>query len=99
MNTNSRTKNSIRNLVTGIGSYVIITIVSFICRTVLIKTLGSAYLGINGLFSDILSMLSLTELGLDVAMNYKLYKPLSENDMPRIRALMKFIFAQAYPGL
>lgn len=90
MNTNSRTKNSIRNLVTGIGSNLLLTVIRFVCRTVLINTLGSAYLGINGLFSDILSMLSLTELGLDVAMNYKLYKPLAENDMPRIRALMKF---------
>ncbi len=90
MNTDSRTKNSLRNLVTGIGSNLLLTVIRFACRTVLIKTLGSAYLGINGLFSDILSMLSLTELGLDVAMNYKLYKPISENNMPRIRALMKF---------
>ena len=90
MNTTSRTKNSLRNLVTGIGSNLLLTVIRFVCRTVLISTLGSAYLGINGLFSDILSMLSLTELGLDVAMNYKLYKPLAENDMPRIRALMHF---------
>lgn len=90
MNTNSRTKNSLRNLVTGIGSNIFLTIIRFACRTVFINTLGSAYLGINGLFSDILSMLSLTELGLDVAMNYKLYKPLAENDFPRIRALMRF---------
>ena len=90
MNTDSRTKNSLRNLVTGIGSNILLIVIRFACRTVLINTLGSAYLGINGLFSDILSMLSLTELGLDVAMNYKLYKPLAENDMPRIRALMKF---------
>lgn len=90
MNKASRTQNSLRNLVTGIGSNLVLTLVRFICRTVLIKTLGSAYLGINGLFSNILSMLSLTELGIDVAMNYKLYKPVAENDLPRIRALMKF---------
>ena len=98
MNTNSRTKNSLINLVTGIGSNLLLTVIRFVCRTVLIGTLGSAYLGINGLFSDILSMLSLTELGLDVAMNYRLYKPLAENDLPRIRALMKF-FRYAYVGV
>ena len=95
MNTASRTKNSIRNLVTGIGSNILLTVIRFACRTVLISTLGSAYLGINGLFSDILTMLSLSELGIDTAINFKLYKPLAENDTPRLRALMKF-YKSAY---
>ena len=91
----SRTKNSIRNVITGLGSQVLVIILKFVTRTVFISTLGKSYLGINGLFSDILTMLSLTELGLDTAINFKLYKPLAEKDDGRIRVLMKF-YKSAY---
>ena len=87
---NSRTKNSILNLLTGFGGEFLVIILKFVTRMVFIATLGKAYLGINGLFSDILQMLSLTELGFDTAMNYKLYKPIAEGDMKRLRALMRF---------
>lgn len=86
----SRTKNSIMNLVTGIGGQLLTTVISFITRTVFIHYLGKSYLGINGLFTNILTMLSLTELGIDTAINFKLYKPLAEHDEHRIRILMKF---------
>ena len=92
---NSRTKNSILNLMTGIGGHLLVIILKFVTRTVFIYTLGKAYLGINGLFADILSMLSLTELGFDTAINYKLYKPLAEGDDKRVRVLLKF-YKQAY---
>ena len=95
MNTNSRTKNSIINISTSIGGYILLAAVSFVTRTVFINTLGVSYLGIDGLFSDILRLLSLTELGIDTAMNYKLYKPISQQDIPRVRVLMKF-YALAY---
>lgn len=91
----SRTKNTILNVVTGIGGQLLATLLKFVVRTVFIHTLGKSYLGINGLFSDILTMLSLTELGLDTAINFKLYKPLAEKDDQRVRVLMKF-YKQAY---
>ena len=71
------------------------TVLKFVTRTVFIATLGKSYLGINGLFSDILTMLSLTELGVDTAINFQLYKPLAEHDEKRVRVLMKF-YKQAY---
>lgn len=95
MTKNSRTSNSIRNFTTGVFSQIVMILLRFVCRTVFIATLGKEYLGINGLFSDILTMLSLSELGLDTAINFKLYKPLSENDVPRLRVLMKF-YKNAY---
>lgn len=91
----SRTINSIKNIATSIGGQFLTIILKFAVRTVFIHTLGKAYLGINGLFSDILTMLSLTELGFDTAINFKLYKPLAEKDMKKIRILMKF-YKQAY---
>ncbi len=86
----SRTENSIINLSTSIGTTLILTLLKFVCRTVFIQTLGKEYLGINGMFSDILTMLSLSELGLDTAINFKLYKPLAEGDQDRVRVLIKF---------
>ena len=91
----SRTWNTSMNLITGLGGQLLVVLFNFISRTVFIKTLGSDYLGINGLFSDILKMLSLTELGIDTAVNFRLYKPLADHDEKRIRLLMKF-YKRAY---
>lgn len=91
----SRTQNSLLNLITGMGGQLLASALKFITRTVFIFTLGKSYLGINGLFSDILTMLSLTELGFDTAINFKLYKPLAEKDTKRVCMLMKF-YKQAY---
>ena len=91
----SRTRNSMLNMATGIGGQLIATVLNFVVRTVFIHTLGKSYLGINGLFSDILTMLSLTELGFDTAINFKLYKPLADGDDKRVRILLKF-YKNAY---
>lgn len=91
----SRTRNSFLNMSTGIGSQLVTSILHFFTRTIFIQTLGVSYLGIGGLFTNILSLLSLTELGLDTAINYKLYKPIAVGDEKRVRLLMKF-YKQAY---
>lgn len=91
----SRTQNSLINLLTGTAGSVLVTVLKFVTRTVFIATLGREYLGINGLFADIMSMLSLTDLGLGLAMNFKLYKPLAERDEHRVRLLMK-LYRDAY---
>lgn len=90
MSKNSRTKNSIINIITGFGGELLSTILHFVVRTVFIYTLGKAYLGINGLFTNILAMLSLTELGIGSAIAFRLYKPLAERDEKRVRMLLKF---------
>lgn len=90
MHQKSRTTNSIINITVSLGAQVLLTLLQFAYRTVFIKTLGTPYLGINGLFTNILTMLSLTELGLDTAITYKLYKPLAERDTNRLQVLMKF---------
>ena len=87
---NSRTKNSVLNLLSSLGGQLLVTIFKFLVRTAFIYTLGKSYLGISGYFSDILSMLSLTELGFDTAINFKMYKPLAEHDDKRVRVLLKW---------
>lgn len=90
MANNSRTKNSILNFTSSIGGQLITILMQFVVRTVFISTLGKSYLGISGLFTNILSMLSLAELGVGSAIIYKLYDPIAKNDKQRINVLMVF---------
>ncbi|MCD7033156.1 hypothetical protein LRR81_02865 [Metabacillus sp. GX 13764] len=90
-----RTKYSILNIATGIGSQIVITLLSFVSRTIFIQFLGAEYLGVNGLFGNILGMLSLAEAGIGSAIIYNLYKPMSDNDTEKINVLMKF-YRKAY---
>lgn len=83
-----RVKNSIKNMFFGISSQLLSIIMAFITRTIFIYVLGSDYLGIEGLFSNILSMLSLANLGLESAIIFSLYKPLSENNEIEIKGYM-----------
>lgn len=84
----SRTFNSIRNTFYAFMSQGATSILSFITRTVFIYTLGNTYLGLNGLFSDILTLLSLAELGVGSAIIYSMYKPVAENDERKVSALI-----------
>lgn len=92
---NSRVRNTTINSMVALFSKVIVFIVQFICRTILIKTLGTEYLGVNGLFTNILTMLSFAELGIGSAIIFKLYKPIAENDNEKIKTYIKF-YQKAY---
>ena len=87
----TRTENSSKNMVTGLINQVLTLIFRFITRTVLIKYLGEEFLGINGLFSNILNVLSLADLGIGGALIYGLYKPIAENDYVRENIMIKFL--------
>ena len=84
-----RTKNSIKNIYISILTQIIITLLGFVSRKVFLDSLGTEYLGVNGLLSNVLSMLSLVEGGIGTSIVYNLYKPLAENDEPRIIALVQ----------
>lgn len=80
----SRTGKTIRNTIFNLVNQMISIILQFVLRTVFIRCLALEYLGLNGLFTNILTMLSLTELGLGTAIVCNLYKPLAEKDEPKI---------------
>lgn len=82
------TKSSIKNLVVALIGQVFGLIISFVARIIFLKILNSDYLGINGLFTNILTMLTLVELGIGPAMVFSLYKPLAEEDKEKIKSLM-----------
>lgn len=91
----SRTLNSIRNTIVAIVGQLASVVLSFIVRTIFIDCLGASYLGINGLFTNILSVLSFAELGFGTAIVYALYKPLAVSDEKKVAALMNF-YAKIY---
>lgn len=91
----SRTKNAVRNIYWGFAQKAITLLLPFVARTVLIKVLGGEYLGLSGLFTSLLSILSLVELGVSNAIISSMYKAVAENDEKTICALMLF-FKKAY---
>ena len=91
----SRTKNTQRNIIWGMVNKVVILVVPFIIRTIIIKALGADYLGLTSLFTSILQVLNLTELGFSSAVVFCMYKPIAEKDTDTICALMN-MFRKVY---
>lgn len=85
------TRNSFYNCVNMLSQIVL----GFLARSVFIYTLGKDYLGVSGLFGNILGVLSFSELGIGAAIGFSLYKPLAENDTEKIKSLMA-LFKKAY---
>ena len=83
-----RTKNAARNVVWGIIEKVASLLLPFAVRTIMIKTLGSEYLGLSSLFTSILSVLSISELGIGTAIVFSMYKPIAEDDNETLCALL-----------
>lgn len=90
-----RTENSIKNSITNVICSIVIMIINFIFQSIFIRLMGAEYLGVNGLFTNILSILGIVELGIGSAITYNLYKPVAENDISTIKSLMKF-YKKAY---
>lgn len=87
---NSRVKNSAHNIFTGFLYQIVTLILSFVSRTVFIRSLGSEYLGLNGIFQDVLTLLSMADLGFNTAMAYSFYKPLANKDERQLASLVNF---------
>jgi len=85
-----RKKYSIKNSVIGALCFIITTILGFVTRIVFIKSLGIIYVGYDGLFSSILSTLSLFELGIESSITFCLYKVIRDNDVDKIAGIMNF---------
>ncbi len=85
-----RTKNSIKNTITSFISNIISFVFLFISQTIFIKIMGIEYTGLNGLFSNVLTLLNLFELGIGSAIIYNLYKYISKKNKEQIKSIMKF---------
>ena len=85
-----RKENSIKNIVASVTSNIITIGIGIIAQAIFIKILGNELLGINSLFNNIISMLSIVELGMGTAIIYNLYKPIAENETEKVKSLMNF---------
>ncbi len=85
-----RTDNVIKNSYFALLGQAVTVILKAITQIVFVRMLSVEYLGLNGLFANILTMLSLAELGVGSAILYNMYKPMAQNDQKRIKALMNF---------
>lgn len=91
----SRIKNTSRNFAYAVILQIVKIALMFIGRIIFVKQLGAAYLGVNGLFSNILTVLSLADLGMTTALMYSLYKPLAEHNEIKISQYMNY-FGKVY---
>lgn len=89
MSDRTRTENSILNTTLSTGIYIVNTIIAFISRMIFVRVLSDSYLGLNSLFSNIFSVLSIVELGVGNSIIYYLYKPVHEKDEREIAAVMR----------
>ncbi len=85
---NSRIKNVANGIVMGFINMLINILLPFASRTIIIYTLGTEYVGLGGLFTSILSVLSLSELGVGAAITYSLYKPIAENRIDKVNSIL-----------
>lgn len=89
-NQQSRTQNVLKASFMGTACNLVNIILGFVYRTIFIRILSSSYLGINGLFGNILQILSFADLGISTAIVYRFYEPISQNDVHKVGQLMNF---------
>lgn len=85
-----RSENSIKSVITATITSIVTILIGFITQSIFVKTLGNEYLGINGLYTNILSMLAIAELGFGSAIIVNLYRPVAKGNIEKIKTLMYF---------
>lgn len=90
MSKESRTKFAVKNIVYNVFNKILTLVLAFVSRSVFIWGFGVEYLGLNGLFADILNLLSMADLGFGIAMVYSFYEPLEKNDKIKLAGLVNF---------
>nr|MCR4904199.1 polysaccharide biosynthesis protein [Butyrivibrio sp.] len=86
----SRTQKAKKNIGMSVFQNMINLGITMVGRIVFARTLSSSYFGINGLFANVLGMLSIADLGMTTAMMYRMYKPLADNDQEKLASLVAF---------
>lgn len=93
-----RSSNALRNVVVGLSGKVLLLVLAFSTRTLFIRLLGAEYTGVSGLYTNILSVLSLAELGLSNVLMFYLYGPIKDKDHRKIGQLVEE-FKKIYTGI
>lgn len=94
----TRAEYSAVNATVGMASQIISIVMGYVSRIVFTRTLSESYVGISSLFGDILGILSLSEMGIEMIMNYALYRPVAQGDIPKQQVLMR-VRKRLYQGV
>lgn len=86
----NRVQNAVRGIGAGVINNILTVLLPFVTRTVIIYTLGIQYAGLSSLFSSVISILNISELGIGSAISYSMYRPLQEGDDAKVCALLAF---------
>ncbi len=87
----TRTNNAIRSTVTGLFTRIVMMVCPFIIRTIIIYKLGMEYAGLSSLFTSILQVLSLAELGFSAVVSFSMYQPIAEGNTEQVCALLSLL--------
>ena len=98
MSVDDRTKNAKRNILFGLLNKIFSIILPFLTRTFLIQTIGAEYLGVDSLFTSLLQILNLSELGFSSAVVFSMYEPMAHKKTSEICALLNF-FRKIYVAI
>ncbi len=93
-----RVKLAARNITFGYVGQLATALMSFILRTIFVMRLSDKLLGVNALYTNILSLLSMAELGIGTALNFSLYAPVAKKDTEKIKAYMQ-MYRKAYHAI
>ena len=85
-----RVHNASRNIAWGLINTFLIIICPFITRTVMLYTLGDLYTGLNGLFTSIIQVLNISEMGISSAITFSMYRPIAEGNIKEVCALLQY---------
>ena len=85
-----RVQSATKNIVFGQIGNLVTQLLGFVLRSVFIAHLGDTLVGVNSLYTSILSVLSMAELGIGTALNYSLYKPVANKDYEKIKSYMPY---------
>lgn len=88
MSSENYTKKSAINSTVGLLTNVVSCLLGFVSRYIFLQILTTEYLGVNGLLSNVLTILSFVELGIGEAMVYAMYKPMKNNDKEKMLMLV-----------
>ena len=86
-----RVHRSVMNIKVGMFFYVLSLFLAFFSRKVFLDCLGAEFIGLTGMLMNIMSFLSVAELGIGTSIVYFLYKPLQEDNHEKINEIMSML--------
>ncbi len=86
-----RVHRSIMNIKVGMFFYILTIFLSFFSRKIFLDCLGAEFIGLTGMLMNIMSFLSVAELGIGTSIIYFLYKPLQEDNHHKINEVMSML--------